>query len=69
MPIMDGPSFRRIQRDLAPDLATIPIIVCSGSDAVDDLGAEMCALACLSKPLADFEGLVGHVEDAERLAA
>jgi CheY-like chemotaxis protein len=69
MPVMDGWSFRRTQRGLDPDLASIPIIVCSGSDAIENVAAEMGALACLPKPLGDFAALVDHVEKAKRLAA
>ena len=43
MPILDGWGFRAQQRQLAPDLAQIPVLVLSGArDAVkaaDDLGA------------------------------
>src|SRR5919202_7071622 len=43
MPVLDGWGFRAQQRQLAPDLAQIPVLVLSGArDAVkaaDDLGA------------------------------
>ena len=54
MPVMDGRSFRLHQKQLARELALIPVIVCSGSEALDAIASELQPLACLSKPLPDF---------------
>lgn len=54
MPLMDGREFRTRQR-LRPDIATIPVIICS---AVEPSAAtDLAAYAILKKPL-DFDALI-----------
>ena len=69
MPVMDGRSFRLRQKQLAPELAAIPVIVCSGSDGLDLIASELQPFACLPKPFPDFDPLLIRVEAAYRLAA
>ena len=68
MPIMDGRSFRRIQQRLGTDLASIPVILCSGYTVATDI-PELQPFACLPKPLPDFDPLLERIDAALRLAA
>jgi CheY-like chemotaxis protein len=55
MPIMGGREFRRRQRD-HPDIANIPVIICSGEEP--STAADLAAYATFQKPL-DFDALIG----------
>jgi CheY-like chemotaxis protein len=66
MPVMDGRSFRLAQRDLPEALRSIPVIICTGSDGIEGIAAELEPLASLSKPLLTFEPLLQHVDAARR---
>jgi CheY-like chemotaxis protein len=50
MPVLDGRAFRRAQQE-DPSLATIPIVVFSGTVKAEEEAAALGAAGCLRKPV------------------
>src|SRR3954470_13547168 len=60
MPVMDGRSFRAAQRQLSPALASLPVIVLSGSRDARARAEELEAVAAIAKPF-DLDEVVRTV--------
>ena len=60
MPVMDGAAFRRAQQQ-DPQLATIPVVVMSAVERLDDPAAPLRAVGYLPKPI-DVAALLTRVE-------
>jgi two-component system chemotaxis response regulator CheY len=60
MPVMDGATFRHAQQQ-DPQLATIPVVVLSAAETIEELAPRLTAEAYLPKPI-DFDALLTLVE-------
>ena len=60
MPVLDGWGFRAQQRQLAPDLAQIPVLVLSGARDARTAAADLGAAGVLAKPF-EVESLTDTV--------
>jgi CheY-like chemotaxis protein len=60
MPVMDGAAFRHAQQQ-DPALASIPIVVLSGAEDIEEQAPLLDAAAYLSKPI-DFPALLSVVD-------
>jgi len=68
MPEMDGFQFRRAQLE-DPDVAGIPVVLCSGHPTAPHVAQQLGVLACFEKPF-DVQLLLGVVAThAQRAAA
>jgi CheY-like chemotaxis protein len=59
MPVMNGWKFRKAQR-ADPQIASIPVVVISAAQDAGRHGAELGAIATISKPV-DFSRLLDYV--------
>jgi CheY-like chemotaxis protein len=60
MPVMDGATFRHAQQQ-DRQLATIPVVVLSGAETIEEQAPLLAAEAYLPKPI-DFDALLTLVE-------
>ena len=60
MPVMDGATFRHAQQQ-DRQLATIPVVVLSGAETIEEQAPLLTAEAYLPKPI-DFDALLTLVE-------
>lgn len=63
MPVLDGWGFRAAQRELAPELARIPVVVLSGARDAMSAGNDLGATAVVVKPFA-LEALLDAIASA-----